>query len=153
MKQIILTAGLPGSGKTTTLKKSEYKDFPIVDPDEVKKTLPGYDPKNPHLVHTESLKRARETHLMFLAMGSSFVVDGTGTNVEKYIRWINEAKELDYEVVLLYIKVKVATSLKRNSLRKRQVPVSVIREKAGIINQSTELLGLLCDKFITVEND
>lgn len=153
MKQIILTAGLPGSGKTTTLKKSEYKDFPVVDPDEVKKTLPGYDPKNPHLVHTESLKRAREAHLMFLAMGTSFVVDGTGTNVEKYIGWINEAKELDYEVVLLYIKVKVATSLERNAQRERQVKVSVIREKALVINQSTKLLGSLCDKFIVVEND
>jgi len=153
MKQLILTAGLPGAGKSTMLAKSKYKDLPMVDPDEVKKTLPGYDPLNPQLVHAESMKIAREMHLMLLAVGGSFVVDGTGTNVEKYIQWINEAKELDYEVILFYVKVDVETSLKRNSLRDRKVPEEVILEKAGVINQSTELLGLLCDEFIILKND
>ena len=153
MKRLILTAGLPGAGKSTMLAQSEYADLPMVDPDEVKKTLPGYDPLNPQIVHAESMKIAREMHLMMLAVGGSFVVDGTGTNVEKYLQWINEARELDYEVILFYVKVDTTTAMLRNSLRDRKVPEEVILEKAGIINQSTELIGSLCDEFIVLKND
>jgi len=153
MKRLILTAGLPGAGKSTMLAQSEYADLPMVDPDEVKKTLPGYDPLNPQIVHAESMKIAREMHLMMLAVGGSFVVDGTGTNVEKYLQWINEARELDYEVILFYVKVDTTTAMLRNSLRDRKVPEEVILEKAGIINQSTELIGSLCDEFVVLKND
>ena len=153
MKQLILTAGLPGAGKSTVLSKSEYSHLPVVDPDEVKKTLPGYDPLNPQLVHDESKLIARENHLMLLSKGESFVVDGTGTNVEKYLQWINEARELGYTIVLFYVKVAASTSLERNARRDRKVPEEVIVEKAGIINQSTELIGSVCDKFIVLKND
>ena len=79
--------------------------------------------------------------------------DGTGTNVEKYLQWINEARELGYTIVLFYVKVAASTSLKRNARRDRKVPEEVIVEKAGIINQSTELIGSVCDKFVVLKND
>lgn len=149
---LIITAGLPGAGKSTYVKNAGYK-LPVVDPDEVKKSHQDYDPKNPQAIHDWSKKIARQQHLQHLANDESFIVDGTGTNVEKYVQYINEAKELGYNVELHYVKVSVTTSIDRNSKRSRTVPVSIILEKAGVIDQTTKIIGQLCDKFITFEND
>jgi len=154
MPRLILTAGLPGAGKSTSLKNSDFAGLPVVDPDVEKEGMKGYDPKNISLeIHEESKRIARRKHLSFLANGESFILDGTGTNVEKYIQYINEAKELGYEVVLFYVEVSTKTSIERNAKRSRTVPVEVILEKSSIIGQSTKMIGSICDKFITVNND
>lgn len=150
--KMILTAGLPGAGKSTYLREAGI-DLPTVDPDEVKKSHPEYDPKDPAPLHEWSKKVARQQHLRFLSENISFVVDGTGTNVEKYVGYINEAKELGYEVELHYVKVSVQTSLERNAARERNVPNEVIMAKAGVIDQTTKVVGTVCDKFITIQND
>jgi predicted kinase len=151
---LIITAGLPGAGKSTTISKSEFASLPVVDPDKEKEGMKGYDPKNISLeIHKESKRIARRKHLSFLANGESFIVDGTGTNVEKYIQYINEAKELGYEVILFYVEVSTKTSIERNAKRSRTVPVEIILEKSSIIGQSTKMIGSICDKFITVNND
>tara|TARA_R110002126_G_scaffold93089_2_gene220732 strand:+ start:8473 stop:8958 length:486 start_codon:yes stop_codon:yes gene_type:complete len=151
---LIITAGLPGAGKSTTISKSQFASLPVVDPDTEKEGMKGYDPKNITLeIHQESKIIARKKHLSHLSKGDSFIVDGTGTNVDKYIQFINEAKELGYKVVLFYVEVSTKTSIERNAKRSRSVPVEVILEKSSIIGQSTKMIGSICDEFITVNND
>ena len=61
--------------------------------------MPNYNPKNISLeIHNESKKIARRKHLSKLGNNESFIVDGTGTNVEKYIQYVSEAKELGYNL-------------------------------------------------------
>lgn len=153
-KQIIFTAGLPGSGKSTTILNSKFKNLPIVDCDEFKKTHPAYEPKNITLeLHDWSKRKARELHFELLSKGESFIVDGTGTNLEKYLRWFQEGRELGFEIVVLYVKVRTATSIQRNFKRERSVPVSLIVKKAGIIDQCMEILGSIADEYIVVKTD
>jgi len=149
---LILTAGLPGAGKSTYLRNAGI-ELPKVDPDEAKKLHPDYDPKNPQAVHNWSKKVARRFHLSLLSKNVDFVVDGTGTNVEKYARYIKEAQELGYKVELHYVRVKLETSIKRNANRARVVPMSVILEKADVIEQTTSIIAKMCDDFVVVEND
>lgn len=154
IKTIIFTAGLPGSGKSTTILNSRFSNLPVVDCDTFKVTHPSYDPKNITLkLHDWSTRKARELHFELLSKGESFIVDGTGTNVEKYLRWFQEAKELGFKIVILYCKVRTATAIQRNFKRERSVPVSLIIKKAGIINQCMDLLGSIADEYITVQTD
>ena len=152
-KQLVFTAGLPGAGKTTFLKSTEFAGFPVVDCDEIKKLHPDYDPKNPGLVHAWSQAEARRLQFRYMSENVSFVIDGTGTNIERYLGWFSEARELGYEVVVIYVKVKLETSLKRNAKRERVVPVDIIMQKAGIIDEAMDLLGSVADEFIVVNND
>jgi predicted ABC-type ATPase len=152
-KQIIFTAGLPGAGKSTVLNNSIYNELKRVDCDEFKKSHPQYNPKAPELVHEWSVVKAREYQFSLLAKGESFIVDGTGTNIEKYIKWFQEGRELGFEIVVLYVKVDLATSIKRNQNRERSVPVTMILEKAAIIDDCMNVLGSVADKFEIVENN
>jgi predicted kinase len=149
---LILTAGLPGAGKSTYLKTSGI-NLPVVDPDEEKKSHPDYDPKQPFLIHDWSKRKARQKHVEYLAAGVDFIVDGTGTNARKYAQYIREARELGYRVELHYVRVSVETSLMRNAKRERNVPVSVIMEKAAVIEETTAMIGSVCDEFVIVDND
>lgn len=151
-KVLVFTAGLPGAGKSTVIKKGEFKNLPIVDPDEIKKENPLYDVNNPSTTHEWSKMQARKRQLGYLSNEESFIMDGTGTNVEKYLRWFNEAREMGYKVVVLYVKVSVSTSIKRNAQRERTVPMDVILNKADVIDQSMNILGQVADEFLIVEN-
>jgi len=150
--KMILTAGLPGAGKSTYLRNAGIT-LPCVDPDKIKEGFAGYDPKQPQVFHNESKKIARSQHLTHLHLRQSFIVDGTGTNVDKYVAYIQEAQSVGYVVELHYVRVKLATSLSRNASRERNVPNEVIFEKANVIETTTRLIGSLCDTFITIDND
>ena len=52
-KKLVIMAGLPGSGKSYVRAK-KYSDISVIDCDELKKSIPGYDPKNPSAVHEQS---------------------------------------------------------------------------------------------------
>lgn len=153
MKKLIFTAGLPGAGKSTVIKKSEYANLPCVDPDAIKESFEGYDPKHPEVFHEASKKLARQKQLRFLSDDVSFIMDGTGTNVEKYLTWFQEARELGYQIEVIYVKVSVATSIKRNANRERVVPTQIIMEKATVIETAMDLLGSVADKYTVINND
>lgn len=153
VKNIVFTAGLPGAGKSFIIKNSEFSNLPIVDCDEFKKLHKDYDPKNPSLVHDWSVKMARHQQFEYLGQGIDFIIDGTGTNVEKYLKWFQEARELGYTITVVYVKVKLSTSIKRNEKRDRSVPVELILEKAQVINQCMNILGSIADKYQIIEND
>jgi len=151
--KLIFTAGLPAAGKSTTIKRTEFKGLPVVDPDEIKKSHPDYDPKDPQTTHAWSKMEARKLQLSYLSRQEDFIVDGTGTNVEKYVRWFQEAREMGYQIVVIYVKVSVQTSLTRNSLRERNVANKVIMEKAGIIDSCMSILGSIADEYLIIDNN
>lgn len=153
-KQVIFTAGLPGSGKSTYLKSSEFSNLQIVDCDEFKKLHKNYDEKNISFeVHEFSKKLARKLHVELLTKNESFIIDGTGTNLEKYIAYFKEARKNNFKVVFIYVRVTVETSKKRNAMRDRNVCESVIYQKANIIDECCEILGERSDTFIIIDND
>jgi len=58
-KEAVFLMGPPAAGKSTTRLKL-FPELPVIDPDEIKKSLPGYDPKNPSRVHLQSKVIARK---------------------------------------------------------------------------------------------
>ena len=114
-KKLVIMAGLPGSGKSY-IRAKKYADIPVIDCDELKKSIPGYDPKNPSAVHEQSkILEAQEIYKKF-GNGESFVYDTTATNFAKLIKMINDAHAIGYKVELCYVKVSLRTSLLRNRI-------------------------------------
>lgn len=153
MATLFLTAGLTGAGKTTVLKNLGLSNLATANSDKFIESHPDYDPKKPELLHEWAKKENQKLIYKYMAEGLSFIIDGTGTNVERYAKYINDAKELGYKVELIYVKVKLETALQRNAKRERTVPAEVIYKKAGVIDQAVKAISLMCDKTTTINND
>lgn len=151
-KKLVIMAGLPGSGKSY-IRSRKYADLKVIDCDEIKKTLPGYDPKNPGAVHHQS--KVLEAEAIYKAFGNaeSFVYDTTATNWAKLVKMISDAKAIGYEVELCYVKVSLRTSLTRNAARERVVPEELIKEKFALLPTALDVLSGYVDNYVVVNND
>lgn len=151
-KKLVIMAGLPGSGKSY-IRAKEYAGLEVVDCDEIKKSLKGYDPKNPMIVHEESkILEAQEIYKK-LGNGESFVYDTTATNWAKLVKMIADCKAIGYSVELCYVKVSLKTAIERNSKRERTVPESIIKEKASLLPVALDVLSSYVDTYKIVNND
>lgn len=151
-KKLVIMAGLPGSGKSYVRSK-RYAYLDVIDCDEIKKTLKGYDPKNPSAVHEESKVIEAQEIYKKLGNGESFVYDTTATNWAKLVKLINDARAIGYKVELCYVKVSVKTALLRNKKRERQVPESLIMEKASLLPIALDVLSSYVDEYKIFNND
>jgi len=152
MKKLVIMAGLPASGKST-IRNKNYSNLVFVDCDEIKKSLPNYDPKNPTVAHAQSKMLEKQAIYNNLAAGISFLYDTTGTNSDNVIMLTKQAQELGYTVELVYVKVSLATSLYRNANRERVVPQEIILEKYELITSSTQVCKMFVGPYTEIEND
>jgi predicted kinase len=153
-KQAILTMGLPGAGKSYTVSRTfDTSQFVMVDPDAIKALHPDYNPKAPELLHEWSKQQANAMQAQAVADGRNLIIDGTGTNAEKMVKWTLELQAAGYTVTAFYVAVTVATSLKRNAKRERNVPEAVIREKAELMATSVEIVSRYTDATTVINND
>lgn len=151
-KKLVIMAGLPGAGKSY-VRASRYAGIDCIDCDEIKKTIPGYDPKNPGAVHQQSKVLEAQAIYNALGTGKSFVYDTTATNWAKLVKLIGDAHGIGYEVELCYVKVSLKTALYRNSKRERVVPQELIKEKFSLLPVSLDVLAGYVDSYVVVNND
>lgn len=152
MKRMVIMAGISGAGKSTVAKRM-FNGWKVIDCDELKKQCKGYDVKNIQLVHEES-KRLEKIELVKAICGEeNFVYDTTATNAERIVRLIKDAQEFGWHVEIVYVKVKLATALKRNASRERVVPEYIVREKNAVIAQSIEIISGYADEIKIINND
>lgn len=150
---MIFTMGLPAAGKSYVVSK-RYAGYNVLDPDAVKASHPDYDPKNPQALHAWSQEEIEAQFSAALAARSGqWVVDGTGTNSEKMVRRMNAAAASGFAVTLLYVRCTLATSLKRNAARERNVPESVVRSKARDISTSFDIVAPYAGTVEIVDNN
>lgn len=154
MNEMIFMMGLPAAGKSSICAQRFAKTHSVIDPDEIKKTHADYDPKNPNGTHEWSMQMEERAFLAALASAKGqWVIDGTGTNAEKMVRRMNEARAMGFAVKLVYCVVSLATSIKRNAARERNVPEYVIREKALNIATSFQIVAPHADVVEVVNNE
>lgn len=154
MKKAILTMGLPGAGKSYVLHNNfDLSGFVVIDPDEIKKEKDDYCDSRPEVYHEWSKQVARERTSQAIKEGRNLVIDGTGTNVPKMVKQIEDLQKEGYFVEILYVKVRLETSLRRNRERPRTVPEEIIYEKWGLIETSFSILKTVADKATVIEND
>ena len=150
----VLTMGLPGAGKSTVMNdRFDLSEWTLIDPDVIKQEHPDYDPTRPELIHEWSKKQAAARQAQAVADGDDIIIDGTGTNAEKMVRWTQDLQSDGYRVELLYVRVSLPTAIARNAARPRTVPEDIVREKAGLISTSFEITARYVDTITVVDND
>lgn len=152
--QAVFMMGLPGSGKShvKTRRYLQHAGFVDIDPDEIKKRHPDYDPEHPFAVHEWSKEIADRQFRDTLKTGDPFVLDGTGTTATNMATRMDIARKSDYRIFLVYVYTPIEISLFRNRNRKRFVREKVIMDKAIDIGQSFAILRGIADKTKVVRN-
>lgn len=154
--QAVFFIGPAGSGKSfiKTKKYLKHLDFKEVDPDEIKKTHPNYDPDDPFATHAWSKEVAQSQlkKLMRDGSGSPVIVDGTGTASDEVIRDMKLAEDNGYRTYLVYVYVPFEISIWRNRNRERFVPEDVIMEQSVKISKNYKRLKSIADKAKIILN-
>lgn len=124
---VVLSVGLPGSGKTTWFKRKGVTPLSS----DLLRTLLFDDPteqRHQDLVFSSlrSLLRAR----MIARMPSNYV-DATNLSPKERRHWIRMAREFGYEVHAVYFDVPLETCLERNRKRQRVVPEDVMQRMSA----------------------
>ena len=151
-KEMIFTMGSPGAGKSYTAKKL-YPSIERLDCDEIKKQHPNYDPKNPGSVHDWSSVELSKQVAQAMLGDSSVIVDGTGANSEKLVRWITEARANGFRTKLLFVTCSLKTALERNASRERSVPAWLVAEKFKDVAFSFQIVAPHADEVLTINNE
>lgn len=124
---VILSVGLPGSGKTTWFKR--HGVTPLSS--DLLRSLLFDDPteqRHQDLVFSSlrSLLRAR-----LMARMPQNYVDATNLSPKERRHWIRMARDFGYEVHAVYFDVPLETCMDRNQRRQRVVPEDVMHRMAA----------------------
>lgn len=136
---LILTIGIPGSGKSTWVE--EYrKKYPhgtfVISTDNLRKELTGVeqcvDPSQNNMIHEEARKRVKtiidnSTSLRKeLGTWPVIIVDSTNVDVEEWIAY----KQLGASIMLAKLfEISPEEALKRMDNRERKVPQAILEWK------------------------
>jgi len=155
-RKFVVMMGLPAAGKSTVASR-RFPTFTRIDCDEVKKTHPDYNPKDPQAIHAWSQAVVAEMlDGVFSNPTESVLYDTTGTNLERVVALLDKAEAAGYNTEVCFVTVPLAVSLHRNSLRPRVVPAAIVEAKAGIINTVAQTIEAIqvgkSAIFTTVDN-
>lgn len=133
-KELIIVMGPPAAGKSTLANPiARTKNASIIDADEAKKLIPGYDDGvGANVVHEES---SQINHIVFesaIQTGENIVLPIVGGNASKVVsKYIGPAKEQGYRVTLVDMMVEPDEALTRMYGRfvskKRLIPPKVAK--------------------------
>jgi predicted kinase len=132
MNKVIMGIGIPGSGKTTILKRfAEENKYTYICPDDIREELAGdaSDQSKDRDVWGVANARLRESY----DKGNTIVFDATFA--DKFYRkmFLDGLREHGVNnIQALYVDIPLETALERNSQRDRQVPEVIIKK----MNQS-----------------
>ena len=148
----IFLQGLPAAGKSTIVARY-FVGWHVIDSDVVKASHPDYDPKNPSPLHDWSKAIAEDMTAQALDAGRPHIVDGTGTDGDKLTARMNRARGAGFVPVLLHVRCRLETSLRRNAARARVGPPAILVEKAGQVLGAFEDVLPAADVVVVVHND
>ena len=134
MTTIILTHGIPGSGKTHWATKYACEHaIKRLNRDELREHIAGrryHDHKPSPKVEGKVGHQIRQTIRECLAAGEDVLVDEVNLSTKSVQRYYQLASEYNANVEHVYFDVPVEEALRNNNARSRNVPERVIRRLA-----------------------
>jgi predicted ABC-type ATPase len=155
----VFTAGGPGSGKSSMVRKSAEvfgTEMAMIAADEIKKEIPEYSSELARgnedaaiVVHEESTDLAAEAIERCIEGNKPFLLDSTFKNVPKFQKMIARLKEKGYEVHVLYAHCDEDEAARRAKKRQeqtgRKVDEDVVRSGNRAAKEALKQLGSLAD--------
>jgi predicted kinase len=128
MPRVILSIGLPGSGKTTILQPlAEKLHAAYISPDSIRKELHGNE--DDHADDKEIWRIARVRISESLQRGESVVFDSTFSRPDRRRAFINDCKAAGAASIEgIVFDIPLDEVLRRNGLREKNVDAAHIRE-------------------------
>jgi len=168
--RLILTAGMPGAGKTTALKRvlgDNYADnFAVLNIDEVKPKLgwsdAPYTGANDTFFQNEASHIVDHARQVAMQQKKDIIIDGTLSDFTWAKTQIDEAVAQGYEVEIVGVTIRPAIALERALVRsqsdvRRYAPLDYVRRLANSVNENVYRLAkefdLLPIQKITVFNN
>lgn len=168
--EMVMMGGGPASGKSSAIKTGQVKlpdekKSVTVDPDDIKKKLPGYnemaekDNNAASYYHEESSMIAKQLANVSFDENYNVVYDGTGDgSVNSVQKKIAGAKGKGYKVKAVYVTVDSDEAVRRNQKRyddavaKGEAPRKVPEEQVREIHKKVSDISMkTSDQFDSIE--
>jgi len=167
----VFMVGLPGAGKSRIINLRYVTDHRkglrkvestlVLDLDKEIILHPAYDPANPDAVYLAAGQQAYKwadarVEAKYLAglrdpNIKRLIIDGTGTNVERQIKRMGQARDAGFFVKALYVRVPARTAIVRAAMRKRGVSPERIRSYHSKIARAIEVARVHADEVEVVD--
>lgn len=128
-KKVVLSAGLPGAGKTTVLKKIpevDLNDYAMINADDIKEKLiekemipeiKGLTPlETAGLIHEESSKIADQLQIALAKQGKNVIYDMTSKSRKSVERRLSVFRNNGYQLedtTMVFVDIEIETSKSR----------------------------------------
>ena len=133
MCRIVITVGLPGSGKSTYLKR---RGVNAISSDEIRHLIA--DDSEDQSVHAQVFATIRYLIRQRIAVGRVVTyVDATHLTRWERRPYVRLARKYGCQVEAIFFNVPVETCVRRNRRRGRVVPEEVIRAMAELMEPPT----------------
>jgi len=137
----ILVAGVPGSGKTSTLKELyNLNKYAYINADDIKELIPEYKGYNAPLIHHESTDIEKRLIKKAIKQNKSIMIDKTFKNMSKAKRILSSLKRKGYNIQMIATQLPTHKSIERAHSRfmktGRYVPYEMIGEYAPQVNEN-----------------
>ena len=168
----VFMIGLPGSGKSRVIEYRYLLDFRtrqrlasnstiVLDLDAELLKHPDFDPKDPDKLYLAAGQQAykwadarveeRFLHGLQSPLTRRLVVDGTGTNSERQIRRMRQARDAGFFVKALYVRVPARTAIARAAMRQRGVKPTRILAYQAKMKLAMQVAAEHADEVETVD--
>ena len=152
-KRCIVTAGAPGSGKTTVIQQIVANlDFRNVDADNILSYLMkrdnmstnmsklSWDQKQQIDKYRDDLRRqTMKARDLSAKHGKGIIIHTTGANYEWLIGQVNTLiNDFGYDVKMLYVDATLEQALERNRGRERRIPDRVVARSYEAVEKNKD---------------
>lgn len=151
---LILTIGIPGSGKSYWV--NEYiKTHPltyVVSNDKLRQELTGtdlcVDPSQNMMIYEEARRRTKkilEDPNSKGGMGPEIIIDATNVDVDEWLRY----KEIGASVIVAKVfDISVDEAMKRQEHRERKVPREILEIKKEKLEKNKKFLPFIFNMIL-----
>lgn len=144
--KLILTIGIPGSGKSTWVKKYVQKHplTYVISTDAIRKELTGVEqcinPSQNDMIHDEARKRVKQIlddPNSKGGLGPTIIVDSTNVTCEEWEKYHDLSPSL---LLGKMFDITPEQAMKNQSGRERQVPLEIVQMKYDQLQSSKKFI-------------